>query len=158
TRTYKVSGAVVDSSGRGAVDIVIRVAELPQTLTITGPSGSWSFDLPAGASYTLTPSTTGSTFDPPSFSVDNLNRDYSRINFVEVPHDKVHIGGTVADDSGAPLPDVVVGLGGSNTFLTSTGAGGTFDFVVPKGGNYTVTPARNGYSFTPPTLSFNNVT
>lgn len=157
-RTFKVSGRVVDSTGRGVVDVVVRLGDSPQLLTLTAPSGNYSIDVAAGESYTVSPSKTGSTFDPPAFAIANVNRNYSQVNFVEVPRDKVRISGTIFDDVGQPLQDVVVGLGGAAQILTSTGSSGSYGFTVPSGQNYTVAPARNGYTFNPPILTFSALT
>jgi protocatechuate 3,4-dioxygenase beta subunit len=157
-RTFKVSGTVVDSTGGGVVDVVVRLGDSPQLLTLTSPSGAYSIDVAAGESYTVSPSKAGSTFDPPAFAIANANRNYSGINFVEVPHDKVRIGGTIFDDMGQPLQDVVVGLGGAAQIITSTGSSGSYGFTVASGQNYSVAPARNGYTFNPPILTFSALT
>ena len=159
TRTFKVSGRIVDPGGSAAGDVVIRVSDSPQVLTVSGPTGFYNFDhLTAGAPYTLTPSKAGVTFDPPSFTIANLNRDVSGINFIAVPQDSVRISGMVTDSTGQPLPDVIVGLSGPEPALTTTGVAGAYAFTVPSGANYLVAPARTGYSFTPSSLTFSNLT
>jgi hypothetical protein len=105
----------------------------------------------------VVPSKTGSTFDPPAFTIANLTRNYSQINFVEVPHDKVRISGTIFDDLGQPLQDVVVGLSGAAPSITSTGSSGVYGFTVVSGQSYSVAPARNGYTFNPPILTFSSL-
>ncbi|HEY0099821.1 MAG TPA: carboxypeptidase regulatory-like domain-containing protein, partial [Pyrinomonadaceae bacterium] len=56
------------------------------------------------------------------------------------------------------LSGVTVTLSGTQTATTTTDAGGNYSFVnLPAGGNYTVTPARPNYSFTPPRRAFNNL-
>jgi protocatechuate 3,4-dioxygenase beta subunit len=158
TRTFRVSGRIVAPGGAGG-DVVIRIGDSPQVLTVSGPTGLYAFDhLTAGATYTLTPSKAGVTFDPPSFTIANLNRDFSGINFVQVRQDQVRISGVVTDKSGQPLADVIVGLSGGEPALITTSAAGVYAFTVPSGGNYVVAPARNGYTFTPPSLAFGNLT
>lgn len=157
-RTFKVSGRIIDEHGAGVGDVVIRVSDSPQMLTISGPTGLFSFDhLSGGTGYTLTPSKAGVTFEPPGFAIPSLTRDFSGINFVVVPQDKVRISGIVTDSAGEPLPDVIVGLNGPPPALVPTSSAGVFSFTVPVGGNYLIAPARDGYTFNPPSLSLSNV-
>ena len=157
--TFRVSGTILDSAGRPSSDVVIRVSDSPQVLTLSGPTGFYTFDhLTAGVSYTLRPSKAGATFEPPTFTTPSLSRDLSGINFVQVPQDQVRISGMVTDSLGQPLPDVIVGLSGAEPALANTGAAGGFAFTVPSGGNYLVAPAREGYTFTPSSLTFSSLT
>jgi hypothetical protein len=157
--TFKVTGKVVDSSGRALGDVVIRLDITPQIVTITGPTGDFNFNfLTAGAAYTLVPVRNGYTFDPPAFTINNLNRNVSGISFVAVPSQKVRISGMVTDGFGGALPDVIIGMTGPGTPLSTTGPGGFYSFVVESGGSYTVAPARDGYSFNPPSQTLSNLT
>ena len=57
------------------------------------------------------------------------------------------------------LPGVKVTLSGTQNNVTYTDAAGRYRFVaLAPGGNYTVTPSYNGLSFTPPQISFSNLT
>lgn len=67
--------------------------------------------------------------------------------------------GRVSGADGVGLAGVTVTLGGSQTATRTTDANGFYQFAeLPLNGNYTVTPARNGFSFEPPTHSFTNLT
>ena len=55
------------------------------------------------------------------------------------------------------LSGVVVTLSGSQSGSVITNGSGDYSFTLPKGGNYTLTPALNGYSFTPASLTFNDL-
>lgn len=159
TRTYKVSGKVSDVTGRPLGDVVIRVSDSPQILTITGPTGDFNFDfLVAGTSYSMVPAKSGFTFDPPAIAISNLNGNLSGLQFVAVPSEKVRLSGIVTDSLGQPLTDVIVGLAGGESALSTTGTTGAFTFAVSSGRNYIVAPAREGYTFTPSSLSFTNLT
>ena len=156
--TFKVTGKVVDSSGRALGDVVIRLDITPQIVTITGPTGDFNFNfLTAGSAYTLVPVRNGYTFDPPAFTINNLNRNVSGISFVAVPVEKVRISGMVTDGFGGPLADVIIGMTGPGTPLSTTGPSGFYSFVVDSGGSYTVAPARDGYSFNPPSQTLSNL-
>jgi FG-GAP-like repeat len=57
---------------------------------------------------------------------------------------------------GAPLAGVSVALGGSQNISTTTNALGQYSFPV-TGPNYTITPSRSGYRFTPSSQSFTDM-
>ncbi|HEX9919383.1 MAG TPA: carboxypeptidase regulatory-like domain-containing protein, partial [Pyrinomonadaceae bacterium] len=60
------------------------------------------------------------------------------------------IGGTVSDSGGSPLPGVVVTLANSASATLTTGDDGSYLFSgLQGGGNYSVTPSKAGYSFSP---------
>ena len=58
---------------------------------------------------------------------------------------------------GTGLPGVTMTLSGSQTGTTTTDSSGNYGFNLPAGGNYTVTPSLNGYTFSPPSSTFNNL-
>ena len=66
------------------------------------------------------------------------------------------ISGTVTQ-SGSGLSGVTVTLSGSESGTVVTGASGAYSFALAQGGSYTVTPALNGCTFTPPSQSFSNL-
>ncbi|MPZ16404.1 MAG: choice-of-anchor D domain-containing protein [Luteitalea sp.] len=69
------------------------------------------------------------------------------------------ISGTIQDASGAPLPDVPVGLTGTSDAGTTTTAQGTYTFAnLAEGGSYTVMPSLDGYTFTPASQEFGELT
>ncbi len=55
------------------------------------------------------------------------------------------------------LGGVTLTLSGSLSSVTSTDSNGNYSFAVQAGGSYTVTPSLNGFSFTPPAATFNNL-
>jgi hypothetical protein len=61
--------------------------------------------------------------------------------------------------AGNPLEGVSIALAGSATATATSDSGGYFWFEnLDSTGNYTVTPSLDGYTFTPASLTFNNVT
>lgn len=88
-----------------------------------------------------------------------------------------HKGGGPPDDSGAaptPAPPYTikgrvtqngVGMSGVSVTLSGTESGqattddtGSYSFTVMEVGDYTITPSKNFYEFTPRSLAFNNLT
>jgi hypothetical protein len=76
------------------------------------------------------------------------------LTFTVTP-DSYTISGTVTA-SGAGLSGVRVAVTGSESGIT-TDADGYFTYTAAAGGNYTITPSKSGYSLTPPSVSFTNL-
>src|SRR5207302_813392 len=105
--------------------------------------------------YTVTPSLSGYTLTPPSQTFNNLNANQTA-NFTATPT-TYKISGQVTL-SGAGQNGVTVTLSGSQNGAMSTSGAGNYSFTgLAAAGNYTVTPSLGGYSFTPPSQTFNNL-
>jgi hypothetical protein len=59
--------------------------------------------------------------------------------------------------SGGGLSGVTMTLSGSQTNSSITNASGNYSFTVAASANYTVTPSLNGYTFSPPSQGFSNL-
>jgi len=72
--------------------------------------------------------------------------------------DQLFLSGLVIDSRGAGIPGVTVNLSGTQTASVVTDASGfyTFNNLTP-GGLYTITPTREGFTFTPPNAGFENL-
>jgi hypothetical protein len=68
------------------------------------------------------------------------------------------ISGLVTDRSGNGISGVTVVLSGAASATRTTDASGFYSFVGLADGDYTVTPARAGYTFTPPAQTIANFT
>jgi hypothetical protein len=125
--------------------------------TGTNGSGSYSFSEPSGGSYTVTPSLGGYTFSPPSASFNGLSGNQTA-NFTATP---VVVDYTISGQatlSGNGLSGVTITLSGSQSGSTGTNSSGDYTFfTVAGGGNYTVTPSLSGYTFSPPSQTFNGL-
>ena len=124
--------------------------------TGTNGSGSYSFSEQAGGNYTVTPSLGGYTFSPPSASFNGLSGNQTA-NFTANP---VVVDYTISGQvtlSGNGLNGVTMTLSGSQSGSTGTNGSGGYSFTEPAGGNYTVTPSLSGYTFSPPSQTFNGL-
>ncbi|HEX8707045.1 MAG TPA: FG-GAP-like repeat-containing protein [Pyrinomonadaceae bacterium] len=65
-----------------------------------------------------------------------------------------NISGRVTDLNGRGMSGVAVNLSGTRAVSTTTNSNGDYLFRVPAGGNYAVVPYRQGYSFTPMSRAF----
>jgi hypothetical protein len=67
------------------------------------------------------------------------------------------ISGRVTDTNNIGFNGVTVTLSGSKSATTTTDAGGNYSFEVIPNGNYTVTPTRSGFIFSPTSTTHNNL-
>jgi hypothetical protein len=139
-RTYSISGTVT-----GATEVTLSLSGASTATVTTDASGTYSFaGLPIG-SYTVTPSKTGFTFAPVSRSVNVASANVAGQDFTAsaVVHTYA-ISGTVTGGS-----SVLVTLSGAGAGTTTTDSSGKYNFSGLVNGSYTVTPSKEGYSFSP---------
>jgi hypothetical protein len=111
----------------------------------TGTPGTFSFTgLKKLDAFSITPSKTGYTFNPPVVAAD-ITGD-TILNFTAIPNPHT-ISGKVTID-GNPLADVTIDGGALGS--TTTNATGDWSFGgVPYNSSYTITPTHAAYLFTP---------
>lgn len=152
--TYTVSGQVT-LGGNGMSGVTVTLTGTQGGSTITDSSGNYSFaGLGAGGNYTITPSRSGYAFSPGSLSWTNLSSDQTGANFTVGTYT---ISGRITYNS-VGLASVTVTLTGTQGGSATTDSSGNYTFGgLPAGGSYTLTPSRSGYNFTPPSLTFSNL-
>ncbi|MBD0370068.1 MAG: carboxypeptidase regulatory-like domain-containing protein [Pyrinomonadaceae bacterium] len=70
----------------------------------------------------------------------------------------VAISGQVKDSANNPLSGVLLTLSGSQSGTTTTDGSGNYSFTgLASGGNYTVTPSKQSYAFSPQNRVYNNM-
>jgi subtilisin family serine protease len=153
--TLTISGYVTDWIGVSGVTINWSGSFIGTT---TNSSGYYSFTVPYGWSGTVTPSKSGYTFSPPSRSFNNVVSNQS-LNFTaNLVVTKLTISGYVIYVGYGPFSLSGVTINWSGSLIgTTTNSSGYFSFDVPYGWSGTVTPSKSGYTFSPPSRSFNNV-
>lgn len=142
-RSYKVSGRL--TVGSDAVSDVVVSVNGTQTAT-TNASGDYSFVLPAGGNYTITPLTNAFYSFTTSQSFTDLRMDQP-VNFQGTLR-YYTVSGAVQNGPYSSK-DIDVTINGSQTISTRTDAGGGYSFVLPAKGNYTVTASFRYYDFSP---------
>ncbi len=76
---------------------------------------------------------------------------------IPVPQTTFTISGRVTDSGGNGIEAANLTLTGTVTTTTSTAQDGTYQFTNLAAGNYTITPSRTGFTFTPAQTSFNSL-
>jgi hypothetical protein len=157
--TFTISGRVADASNQPLLGINVHLDGSSTRDTTTDASGNYSFaGLAQQGNFTVTPSETNYRFNPPSRSVSNLQSDQTGVDFMGALVNHA-IAGTIVDGDGHGLSGVTVSLAGARSDVTTTDANGNYAFAnVPEGGNFTVTPDKDGFNFNPPQRQVNNIT
>ncbi len=155
-----LSGTVTIGSGAGAAPLVNSPIALTGSIsasTTTDAQGRYTFpNVPVGGPYTITPGAAAFVFSPASRTLTNVAADTAGLDFVAAPLTRT-ISGQVRDRNDTGVPGIPMQLTGGSTATTTTDADGYYSFTVPDGLNYTITPSRTGFVFTPPAQSFTNV-
>lgn len=143
--TWSASGSITPAGmGSGAT---IALAGAATNTVLADASGNYTFTGLANGSYTVTPSKAGVIFTPASqtFNINGANQ--TGINFSAQAAPTWSISGTIspaADGSGT----TVMLTGAANAIATGDPSG-SYAFSGLADGNYTITPSKGGYSFTP---------
>ncbi len=158
--TYEIAAKALDANG-----YAIPSVEFSCMGTASGTrgyiiGGILFGDLPSGGNYVITATLPGRTFSPPSFTINNLSESQTVLfTLVALPGDKFQISGYLTDDNNVGLSGAKVGLSGGRTATATTNSQGFYSFQdLPGGGNYTVSPAKQGgLDFVPRSQTFTNL-
>jgi hypothetical protein len=156
---YNISGVVRDNNGIGITNVTVTLSGGSQGTVTTGPDGSYSFNnLDAAKSYTITPTKQGYTFTPALKTIDNLNKNETQDFVGTAIVIKYNISGVVRDNNGIGMANVTVTLSGGSQGTMTTGADGSYNFNnLDAAKSYTITPAKQGYTFVPSLKIFDNL-
>jgi hypothetical protein len=149
--TYSISGTVTES---GTPLQGVTVTLNSTTTATTDASGNYTFTGLANGSYAVTPSKSGYTFSPTSSSRTVNGANIAGVNFAATATTAptYSISGTVIA-SGSALQGVTMTLSGTSSRSVNTDASGNYTFTGLANGNYTVTPSKSGYTFSPTSSS-----
>ncbi len=156
---YSISGTITtNGSGLEGVTVILNSS----STATTDANGHYSFSGLENGNYTITPSMAGYSVTPTVRSVNINSADITAQNFVAswvysggleivVLFNQTHsISGTVTAN-GSGLEGVTVTLNSSST--ATTDSNGYYSFWGLENGNYTITPSKAGYTFTPTSLT-----
>ncbi len=143
--THKISGII--SPPQYAAGTTVKLGGASTDTAITNASGEYTFVGLAKGNYTVTPSRTGYTFNPAVQSVQVTANDVSQVNFTSSAPTNFSISGTISPASFGS--DTTVTLSGPVKTEVTADSSGNFVFAGLPNGNYTVTPNRSGFNFSP---------
>jgi hypothetical protein len=145
--TYTISGSITPANlGSGAT---VALGGASSASIISDSNGNYSFTGLANGSYVVTPNKAGYNFSPSSQSVVVSGSSQASINFTAQSANSTYtISGNISPSAGGS--GATISLSGAATGTSSADANGNFSFTQLTNGTYTVTPAKNGFIFTPP--------
>jgi N-acetylneuraminic acid mutarotase len=160
TTTYAVAGHVLDDKGAPVAGVTVRLSTVLVTSTqfrTTDADGFYSFGtVPAGetCSVNAQDSTGVRVFAPANRVYYKLAADITDADFVASKRTYV-ITGRVTTADGQPLYPATVTLTGTATATASTNPEGTYFFGnLAAGGDYTVRPSKENYTFVPQAATY----
>lgn len=156
--TVSISGRVTDPSNNGINGIQVSLSGTTTATVTTTGNGNYTFgNLVSNGSYTVTPTTPGNEYTPPSRTFNNLTTNVTNADFVSIP--AAGISGRVTTPNGAAgLDGITITLTGTQSGTTLTANGGFYSFSpLPRHGNYTVTPSGGNNTFSPPSRTYNDL-
>jgi hypothetical protein len=165
-KTYNISGVVkFGSTGFSDVTVVLTSPNpsgfAPRTAT-TDSTGAYTLaNVPAERDYTVTPTKPGYQFTPVNKSFSNLSGNQAAVNFAVVFYSitgRITRTGTTTGISGVTVTITSPVPANFEARTTQTGPLGNYQFtVLPAGRDYTIEPAKAGFTFTPTTRSITNL-
>ena len=165
-----ISGLVKVSStglGLGGVRMTLSSPGMTSrtvTTATSGNVGSFRFaNLPAGRTYTLTPSKMSYRFTPTSRTYSNLIVNQTTANFAATLVTYYISGKVVKTGTTKGISDVTMTItspipAGFEPKTVQTDSYGIYTFTgLPSGRNYTIKPTKSGFTFNPVKRDFTNL-
>lgn len=157
--TYTVSGTVLNGSTPVSGVTVSATSGTTVLTAVSNASGVYSVaGLTAGLNFTVTAAKSGFSYTPASTVYNAINANKT-LNFAQGPAVVNYtVSGTVLSNT-TPVSGVTVTAtftGGS--YAAVTNASGAYSLSLPSGGNYTVTAALAGQTYTPASTVYTNLT
>ncbi|MBP7460601.1 MAG: carboxypeptidase regulatory-like domain-containing protein, partial [Candidatus Delongbacteria bacterium] len=145
----RISGSIRNESGIGIASVIVQLDGDKTSTDTTDTNGFFDFNpLPAGGSYSVTPSKPFYTFDPISTPVPELKNDTS-LQFTGHIN-QFQISGTIRTGSGVPIPSVPVILSGDSNQSDTTDPSGSYRFTgLSAGSRLIVKPVKAFHTFVP---------
>ena len=156
---YTVSGTVLNGAA-GVSGVTVTAASGSTVLTaVSDASGLYSISgLTAGLNFTVTAAKTGFSYTPTS-TVYNAIDANKTLNFAQgAPVVYYTVSGTVLNNATPVSGVTVTATSTAGTFTATTNSSGVYSIAnLPSGGNYTVTAALAGQTFTPASTVYTNL-
>ncbi|PBI86809.1 Chitinase A1 precursor [Flavobacterium sp. ACN2] len=156
--TYTVSGTIVDGSGPVSGVTVSAVSGSTTLTAVSNASGAYSVaGLTAGLNFTVTASKSGFSYTPAS-TVYNAIDANKTLNFTQgVAVVTYTVSGTVLNGSTAVSGVTITAASTAGNVTATTNSTGAYSLTLASGGNYTVTAALTGQTFTPASTVYSNL-
>lgn len=149
---FSIKGEIIDSAGNPLTGVTITLQNEDITIqTETNENGEYVFDDVSDNTYTLTPSSGCSTYDPTFREITVSGEDVADIDFQATQLDDLCelqlIEGYIKNQYGWEIKDVVVTLSGGDAQTTTTDSEGKFSFKAVRNTPYVITPSSTCLTF-----------
>jgi N-acetylneuraminic acid mutarotase len=153
----RITGTITDGTGNNLQNITVRLDSPQLPAPVFGQTnffGVFQFgNLTGGYTYTVTPTTAPYAFAPASRTFVALTVNEDDANFTATIGHDIH--GQVVGNDGLGLGGVTLTLSGTLSRTTTTDDDGFYVFAnLSPNAPYTVTPSKQGYSFSPPSRTY----
>lgn len=154
--TARIRGRVSGMLGTGVKGTSIFVTGPVSRWQLTSPEGTYEFTgLPEGQSYLVTANRGSYEINPREQTVERLQGD-TTLDFSA--KGRWLIEGKITTPDGTPLRGVMVKVAGADMPPGKTNERGNYQVRgLAEGGTYTITPSMSGYSFSPPSVTFESM-
>jgi hypothetical protein len=155
--TVRISGQIKTAGGIPVSGVSLAISgSQNNTPTTSDANGNYTFNLPRGGTYLITPSKTFQKFTPQAQVFNSVSVDQVA-DFVADPVTPSVVG-RITDTNGVGLSGVTITLSGAQSATTTSNSNGTYSFPnLTAGGNYVVTPSFSSGTFTPASATLNNL-
>ncbi len=154
---YSISGTVTKDIGGGLQGATVSIGSASTT---TAASGAYTFSGLAPGSFTVTASKSGVSITPSNVPVFIQSTSATGVNFIASCASgfqfngsscvaiTYRLGGTIRDNTGAPIPSVSISGGALGT--RTTNSSGYYEYAsVAHGTSYSLIPTLSGFTFSP---------
>jgi hypothetical protein len=153
-RNYTISGRLAKADGASLSGAVVTLSGGLGSVITNGADGQYSFTVHGEDDYTVSASLSNYAFSPPSQTFTNIS-DNQNANFTGT---RVHVvSGRVTTLSGDYLTGVMMSVSGSHTGFVSSDQNASYALVLPADGDYTITPSRPNYTFSPSSVAVDDL-
>ncbi|PXY46303.1 glycosyl hydrolase family 18 protein [Flavobacterium hydrophilum] len=155
---YTVSGTVLDGTTPVSGVMVSATSGATVLTAVSNASGVYSVaGLAAGLNFTVTAAKTGFSYTPASTVYNTIDANKT-LNFTQgAAVVNYTVSGTILNNT-TPVSGVTVTASSTGgNFTAVTNASGVYSLSLPSAGNYTVTAALAGQTYTPASTVYSNL-
>ncbi len=154
-KSIYITGYIKDTTNVGIASVTVSLSGTVSRIYITTSSGYYTFFNLSPGNYNITPTKQNYWFSPMNRNNAALTNSLDNQNFTGNYSPVVYsIKGYVKTNAGAGINGVVLTLTGELSGSYTTNSSGYYEFVNLIPGNYTVSPFKQNYTFSPTNISF----
>jgi hypothetical protein len=147
--TYSISGSITPSASGSGSTVTLTLSGTTIATTTADSSGNYAFTGVANSNYTVTPTKPAFTFSPSSAPANVSNANVTVAAFTATAIPTYTVSGMITPSASGSGSTVTLSLSGTTVATAKADSTGTYTFTNVAAGNYTVTPSKLGFAFSP---------